>query len=52
MPGSDGSDEVEEIEDGGQESEEDFEDGEGNFFTRRVYRASDGSYFLVLDYAG
>ncbi|MCA9648194.1 MAG: hypothetical protein KC492_46190 [Myxococcales bacterium] len=32
--------------------EEDFEDGEGNFFTRRVYRASDGSYFLVLDYAG
>ncbi|MCA9566443.1 MAG: sigma-70 family RNA polymerase sigma factor [Myxococcales bacterium] len=28
MPGSDGSDEVEEVEDGVQESEEDFEDGE------------------------
>lgn len=32
--------------------EEEFEDGEGNFFTRRLYRAADGSYFLLLDYAG
>ncbi|MEZ4370338.1 MAG: hypothetical protein R3B07_05905 [Polyangiaceae bacterium] len=32
--------------------EEEFQDGEGNFFTRRLYRATDGSYFLLLDYAG
>ena len=32
--------------------EEKFEDGEGNFMTRKLYRTTDGRFVLVLDYAG
>lgn len=32
--------------------EEKFEDGQGNFMTRKLYRTSDGRFVLVLDYAG